>query len=314
MKILITGGAGFIGSHLCDFLLDKKHQLTCVDNLITGRLKNINHLLKNSNFKFIKMDVSSDKFKKFSNRIEAIFHFASPASPVDYQNYPLRTLITNSIGTLAALEIAKKNKAKFLLASTSEVYGEPKIHPQPETYWGNVNPVGIRSCYDESKRFSETLSITYFRKFSLDLRIVRIFNTYGPRLRTDDGRVISNFISQAIQKKPLTVYGSGKQTRSFCYISDMTDGIIKAMFTKKTQGEIINLGNAEEIQIIKVARLIQKKFPYKIKISFSSLPEDDPTKRRPDISKANKLLGWQPKVSLDEGLNKTIIYFKKEIT
>ena len=314
MKIMVTGGAGFIGSHLCDFLLAKKHQLTCVDNLITGRVKNIKHLLKNPSFKFIKMDVSTSKFKKFSAPLEVIFHLASPASPVDYQNYPLRTLVTNSTGTLNTLEVAKNNKAKFLLASTSEVYGEPKIHPQKESYWGNVNPIGLRSCYDESKRFAESLSITYFRKYNLDVKIVRIFNTYGPRLRTDDGRVISNFLSQAVQKKPLTVYGTGKQTRSFCFITDMVDGLFKTMFNKHTQGEVINLGSQDEIQIIKVAKLIQKLFPYKLPITFSHLPQDDPTRRRPDIKKAKRLLSWQPYVTLENGLKKTIEYFKKEIS
>ncbi|TEU02492.1 SDR family oxidoreductase [Candidatus Woesebacteria bacterium] len=307
-KIIITGGAGFIGSHLCDELIKKDYQIVCVDNLITGSEDNIKHLKKNKNFKFAKLDVVKDKIEE--KDIDYIFHLASPASPIDYQNYPEETALVNSVGTINILNLARKTGARVLIASTSEVYGDPKEHPQKESYWGNVNSFGPRSCYDESKRFAETMTYIYIHKYGVDARIVRIFNTYGPRMKKDDGRVISNFINQAIEGRPLTVYGKGDRTRSFCYVSDMIDGIVKAMFTEGLIGEIINLGKPEEYKILDLAKKIKKLAGSKSKIVFKPPLPDDPEQRRPDISKAKKLLKWQPKVSVDEGLRKTIEYYR----
>ncbi len=306
---IVAGGAGFIGSHLCDSLIEKGLEVICIDNLITGSQRNIKHLIKNKNFKFIKADVSS-----FTNyqllTTNYIFHLASPASPVDYQNHSEETLMVNSLGTINMLKMAVANKAKFLFISTSEVYGDPLEHPQKETYWGNVNSYGSRSCYDESKRFGESAIYVYIQKYGLDARIVRIFNTYGPRMQKDDGRVVSNFINQALEGKPITIYGDGKQTCSFCYVSDLVSGIMNAMFLKNTKGEIFNLGNPDEYKIIDFAEKIKRMTKSKSKIVFKSLPKDDPRKRKPDITKAKKILGWQPKVKLDEGLEKTIEYYK----
>jgi len=309
MISLITGGAGFIGSHLCDALLQKDHTVLCIDNLITGDLKNISHLKNNKKFEFKKWDVRIPLI--IESKIDFIYHLASPASPIDYQNYPLETLLTNSEGTHNILELAKKNKAKFLLASTSEVYGDPKIHPQKEDYWGNVNPVGPRSCYDEAKRFAESITTTYIKKLLVDGRIIRIFNTYGPRMQKDDGRVISNFINQALEDKPITVYGKGNHTRSFCYVDDLVIAIIKALESKNTKGEIINLGNPNEITILEIANKIKTLINSKSEIIFKPLPTDDPTKRCPDINKAKRILNWEPKTSLNEGLVKTIKYFSE---
>lgn len=311
MKVLVTGGAGFIGSHLCEKLLYGGYKIICLDNLLTGQKKNISHLSANPHFKFIKQDISTLTTNYQLPATSYIFHLASPASPVDYQKYPLETMIVNSIGTLNMLELAKKNKAKFLLTSTSEVYGDPKEHPQKESYWGNVNPLGLRSCYDEAKRFAEALTMVYIRKKNLDARIIRIFNTYGPRMRQNDGRVVSNFINQALSNKFITVYGNGRQTRSFCYVSDMVDGLIKAMFMDKTKGEVFNLGNPDERQVLEIAKLIKKMTGSKSKIIFTNCPEDDPFRRCPNISKAKKILSWQPKISLSQGFQKTIDYFKK---
>lgn len=305
---LVTGGAGFIGSHLCNALIKKGYKVICVDNLITGSRENIKHLRQNKNFEFIKKDIANGRLNV--SKVDHIYHLASPASPIDYQNYPEETALTNSVGTINILTLARKTGARFLLASTSEIYGDPLKHPQKETYWGNVNSFGPRSCYDESKRFAETVTYIYLRKYALDARVVRIFNTYGPRMQRDDGRVISNFINQAIEGKPLTVYGDGSQTRSFCYISDMVEGIYGAMFEKGTKGEIFNLGNPEEYSVINLAHKIKKLTGSKSKIVFSALPPDDPMQRQPDISKAKKLLNWSPKVSLTEGLKKTIEYYK----
>jgi dTDP-glucose 4,6-dehydratase len=307
LKILVAGGAGFIGSHLCDFLLEKGHYVICADNLLTGDIKNIKHNLQNKRFEFIKQDVV--KPLKISGRIDYILHFASPASPVDYMNYPLETLDVGSTGTKNLLELAKKKKAKFLLASTSEVYGDPKVSPQSEEYFGNVNSVGPRSVYDEAKRFAEALTAAHCREKLVDTRIARIFNTYGPRMGLDDGRVVPNFIKQALTGQALTVYGDGNQTRSFCYVSDMISGIYKLMYSKLT--DPVNLGNPKELKIMEFANVILKLTGSRSKIIHKPLPQDDPKQRRPDISKAKKELGWSPEVGLEEGLRKTIEWFSK---
>ncbi len=305
----MTGGAGFIGSHLCDKLIKSGYKVICLDNLLTGSKKNIEHLISNPNFEFVETDVCQPITYNLSP-IRYLFHLASPASPADFEKIPEEVLLANSLGALNVLEIAKETKARLLMASTSEVYGDPKEHPQKETYWGNVNSFGPRSCYDESKRFAEAATYVYLNKYGIDARMVRIFNTYGPRMQKDDGRVISNFINQAINEKPLTIYGKGEQTRSFCFVSDLVEGIYKAMFTDKTKGEVMNLGNPEEYKIIDLAQKIRKLANSSSEIVFGNLPPDDPTQRQPDISKAKRLLGWEPKVSVDEGLQKTIEYYK----
>jgi dTDP-glucose 4,6-dehydratase len=304
--IVITGGAGFIGSHLCDRLIAEKFQVICIDNLITGKLENVKHLLKDRNFKFIKYNVT--KYIDIKGRVDFVLHFASPASPEDYLKFPIQTLKVGSLGTHNALGLAKEKRAKFMLASTSEVYGDPLVHPQPESYWGNVNSVGVRGCYDESKRFAEAITMAYHRIHRLDTRIVRIFNTYGPRMRINDGRVIPNFIFQALRDKPITVYGQGKQTRSFCYISDLVEGIFRIMHSRAN--EPINLGNPHEFTILELAKLMARLTAAKSKIIFKPLPQDDPRQRRPDITKAKKIIKWQPKVELEEGLKKTIAWFR----
>ncbi len=306
--VLITGGAGFIGSHLCDFLLDKGYKVIAMDNLITGNLKSIEHLRSNNDFVFIHHDIS--RHIAINESLDFILNFASPASPIDYQKIPIQTLKAGSLGTHNTLGLALAKKAKYLLASTSEVYGDPLVNPQPEDYWGNVNCVGLRGCYDESKRFAEALTMAYHRIHKLDTKIVRIFNTYGPRMRVDDGRVVPNFITQALKNEPITVYGDGKQTRSFCYVSDLIDGIYKLMMSKLN--EPINLGNPEEHTILEFAELIKKLTASKSKIAFKSLPKDDPRVRCPDVTKAKKLLNWEPKVKLEEGLKKTIEWFKEQ--
>jgi len=316
MKVLIAGGAGFIGSHLCEKLLKKGNRVFCVDNLLTGNLKNIEPFLKNKKFKFWQWDVTQKPTQKMAvEKFDAIFHLASPASPnpespLSYLHYPAETLFANSLGTFNLLELANQDKAKFLFASTSEIYGDPKISPQPETYWGNVNPNGIRSCYDEAKRFGEAMTMVFVRKFKVNARIVRIFNTYGPKMDKKDGRVVVNFINQILEKKPLTVYGQGKQTRSFCYIDDTVEGLMSAMFKVETSGEIFNIGNDEEYTILELAKMIIKLFDNGSKIIYEPLPVDDPTNRCPDIAKAKKILDWKPKVSLKEGLLKTVDYFE----
>ena len=303
--VLITGGAGFIGSHLCEFLLEKGRKVIVMDNLITGDMRNIEHLRSNKNFKFIHHDVS--KHIVVNEEIDFVMHFASPASPVDYQKIPIQTLKAGSLGTHNTLGLALAKKAKYILASTSEVYGDPLVNPQPESYWGNVNPIGLRGCYDESKRFAEALTMAYHRIHKLDTKIVRIFNTYGPRMRKDDGRAVPNFITQALSNNPLTVYGDGKQTRSFCYVGDLVDGIYKLM--NSSTNEPINIGNPEEYTVLEFAELIKEMTNSKSKIVFKPLPVDDPHRRCPDISKARKKLKWEPKVILKEGLIKTINYF-----
>ncbi len=306
MRIVVTGGAGFLGSHLCDYLVKKKHKVICIDNLLTGNLKNINHLFGNDKFHFIKQDVT--EFIHISGKIDAVLHFASPASPIDYLKLPIQTLKVGSLGTHKALGLAKEKKAIFLLASSSEVYGDPLKHPQKESYWGNVNPIGPRGVYDESKRFSEALTMAYHYSHKMNTKIARIFNTFGERMRKDDGRVVPAFINQALKGRPLTVFGTGKQTRSFCYISDMVEGIHKLLLSKVT--EPINLGNPEEMRVFDFAKLILKITESKSKIVFKPLPVDDPKVRQPDISKAKKLLKWKPQVNLEEGLKKTIAFFK----
>lgn len=309
---LVTGGAGFIGSHLCDSLIEKGFKVTCLDNLLTGSKNNIEHLIGNPNFEFIEEDVvNSESVRQFTGlTVDFIFHLASPASPIDYQNHPEETLLVNSMGTLNVLNLAKDKNAKVLIVSTSEVYGDPKESPQKETYWGNVNSFGPRSCYDESKRFAEAATYVFLNKYAVDARIVRIFNTYGPRMQKDDGRVVSNFINQCLRNEPITVYGEGSQTRSFCYVSDMVEGLIKAMFSENTKGQVFNLGNPEEYTMNDFAQKIKKMTGVSSEIIYKDLPPDDPKQRRPDISKAERVLDWKPVVSVDEGLQKTIGYYR----
>ena len=303
---LITGGAGFIGSHLCEFLLGNGFKVIAMDNLATGDLENIRHLRGNKNFNYIHHDVS--RHIAVNENLDFVLHFASPASPVDYQKIPIQTLKAGSLGTHNTLGLALAKKAKYVLASTSEVYGDPLVNPQPESYLGNVNPIGIRGCYDEAKRFAEALTMAYHRIHKLDTRIVRIFNTYGPRMRKNDGRVVPNFINQALKNKPLTVYGDGNQTRSFCYVSDLVEGIYRLMISSIV--DPVNLGNPEEHTILEFAEIIKKLTKSKSKIVFRKLPVDDPHVRCPDIGKARKELGWYPKVKLIDGISKTIEWFK----
>lgn len=307
-RVLITGGAGFIGSHLCDFLLAKGYSIICMDNLITGSTGNIGHLLKNKDFKFIEHDVT--RHIRIRGRLGYVLHFASPASPIDYQKYPIQTLKVGSLGTHNTLGLAKSKKAKFMLASTSEVYGDPLIHPQKESYWGNVNPIGPRSVYDETKRFAEAMTMAYHRIHKVDTRIVRIFNTYGERMYKHDGRAIPNFIDQALRGVPITIFGDGSQTRSFCYISDLVDGIYRLMRSNFHQP--VNIGNPHEISILEIARVIIKLTRSNSKIVFKPLPIDDPKVRRPDITLAKAKLKWEPKAALINGLEKTIEYFKSK--
>jgi len=309
MKVLVTGGAGFIGSSLCEKLIENGYDVISLDNLSTSNKSNLKYLLNNSKFKFLEYDVT----KPINLKFDLIFHLASPASPVDYQRLPIETSMANSLGTFNMLNLAKKNRARFLLSSTSEVYGDPLEHPQKENYWGNVNPIGVRSCYDESKRFAETLTTSFCNKYELDVRIARIFNTFGPRMRLNDGRAIPNFITQSLTKKPITVYGDGKQTRSFCYIPDMIEGLMKMMFTDGFSGEVFNLGNPEEITVIETAEIIKKLTNSNSEIIFKPLPKDDPVRRKPNIDKAKKLLNWEPKVDFISGLKKTIEWFEEEL-
>jgi dTDP-glucose 4,6-dehydratase len=303
--VVITGGAGFIGSHLCDRLIQEDFKVICLDNLITGSLKNIEHLLRDKNFRFQEHNVT--KYIEIRGGVDYVLHFASPASPKDYLEFPIQTLKVGSLGTHNALGLAKAKMAKFMFASTSEVYGDPQVHPQPESYWGHVNPIGVRGCYDESKRFGEAIAVAYYRVHKLDTKIVRIFNTYGPRMRINDGRVIPNFIYQALNHKPITVFGRGAQTRSFCYISDLVEGIYRLMLASVNAP--INLGNPHEFTILELARLVIKLTGTKSKVVFKPLPQDDPRQRKPDISKAKKILRWSPKIELEEGLGKTLRWF-----
>lgn len=305
MRVLITGGAGFIGSHLCDYFISKGHAVIALDNLITGSLKNIEHLFGHPRFHFVKHDVTN--YIHVGGKIDAVLHFASPASPIDYLKYPIPTLKVGALGTHKALGIAKEKNAAFMLASTSEVYGDPLESPQRESYWGNVNPIGPRGVYDEAKRFAEAMTMAYRRYHGLDTRIVRIFNTYGPRMRLADGRVVPNFIYQALNKKPLTIYGNGKQTRSFCYVSDLVDGIYRLLLSGFH--EPVNIGNPEERTINDFARVVLDLTGSKSKIVHMPLPVDDPKQRCPDISRAIRRLAWHPKVSIKDGLKKTMESF-----
>ena len=315
--VLVAGGAGFIGSHLCKSLLDDNYKVVCIDNLITGDERNISSLLKNPNFKFIKHDItrSFENIDFSQSGANYIFHLASPASPNknsarSYINHPIETLLVNSVGTYNLLELTRRFDSKFLFASSSEIYGDPAMSPQKEDYFGNVNPNGVRSVYDEGKRFGEAMSFGYIRKYNVDARVVRIFNTYGPVMQADDGRVVSNFINQGISNKSITVYGKGIQTRSFCYIDDMILGIKLAMFAPNTKAEVFNLGNPDERTVLNIAKLIKEMTNSSSEIVFEDLPQDDPQTRKPDISKAKKILGWEPKVTTEDGLRKTIEYFE----
>jgi UDP-glucuronate decarboxylase len=308
MRILVTGGAGFLGSHLCDRLLIEGHEILCLDNFFTGRKQNISHLLQNPKFELIRHDVT----EPFRVEVDQIYNLACPASPPHYQYNPIKTTKTSVMGAINSLGLAKRVKARVFLASTSEVYGDPAVHPQSESYWGNVNPIGRRSCYDEGKRCAETLFFDYHRQNGVDIRVVRIFNTYGPRMLADDGRVVSNFIVQALKGENLTVYGDGSQTRSFCYVDDLIDGFVRLMNQDKTVGPV-NIGNPGEFTMLELAELVLKKVGGKSKITNLPLPADDPKQRRPDITLAKEALGWEPKVPLEEGLNRTIEYFRQAI-
>lgn len=305
---VVTGGAGFLGSYLCEKLLNEGIKVICVDNLLTGNIDNISHLAGNDNFSFVKHDVTNYIF--LPGKINYILHFASPASPADYLQLPIQTLKVGSLGTHKALGLAKEKKARFLLASTSEVYGDPEVHPQKEDYWGSVNPIGPRGVYDEAKRFAEAITMAYHRYHDVDTRIVRIFNTFGPRMRANDGRAIPNFIMQSLENKPITVYGDGTQTRSFCYISDQVEGIFKLLMSGETYP--VNIGNPEEIPLLEIANEIIELTASSSKFIFEELPENDPKVRQPDITKARTILNWNPVVSRKDGLKKTISYFKSK--
>ena len=306
---VVTGGAGFLGSHLVDLLISKGHRVIAIDNFVTGRVENIDHLGGNPNFKFIQQDVT--EFLFLHEPVDYVWHLASPASPIDYLELPIQTLKVGSLGTHKALGLAKEKGARFLLASTSEIYGDPQVHPQTEDYWGNVNTIGPRGCYDESKRFAEALTMAYHREHGIDTRIVRIFNTYGPRMRLNDGRVVPTFLWQALNNKAITVFGDGSQTRSFCYCADLIDGIYRLMMG--SHPEPVNIGNPQERTMLEFAREIIRLTGSRSRIVFKPLPEDDPKQRKPDITRARKWLGWEPRVSLMEGLKKTIGWFEQKL-
>lgn len=307
MRALVTGGAGFLGSHLCERLLAAGHEVIAVDNYLTGNPRNIAHLAGEARFRFMQQDVT--EFLSVDGRLDAVLHFASPASPIDYLELPIQTLKVGSLGTHKTLGLAKEKQALFLLASTSEVYGDPLIHPQPETYWGNVNPIGPRGVYDEAKRFAEAMTMAYHRAHGVDTRIVRIFNTYGERMRPRDGRVVPALIGQALAGEPMTVFGDGSQTRSFCYVSDLIEGIYALLLSQES--DPVNIGNPEELSVIEFARVIQRLTKTSSEIVFKPLPEDDPKVRQPDITRARAKLGWEPKVGLEDGLTRTIRYFRE---
>src|SRR3989344_130025 len=317
--VLVAGGAGFIGSHLCKELLDDNYKVICVDNFLTSDKNNLQNFLQNPSFTLIEHDlikpIPKSAFNMKDQRVDYIFHLASPASPnkksaKSYMNYPIETLLVNSMGTYNLLELTRQFEARFLYASSSEIYGDPEVSPQKEEYFGNVNPNVVRSVYDEGKRFGEALTIGYVRKYNVDARVIRIFNTYGPIMQAEDGRAVSSFINQAIENKPITVYGKGTQTRSFCYVDDMVLGIKLAMFSENTKGKIFNLGNPDERTVLDIAKLIKNMTQSSSEIVFEELPTDDPRTRKPDISKAKKILGWEPEVAMEEGLRRTIEYFK----
>ncbi len=307
-RILVTGGAGFLGSHLCEYLISKGSDVVCIDNFFSGHKDNIRPLLVHPYFELIRHDVIHPLFVE----VDRIYHLACPASPIHYQVNPIKTVKTNVMGTINMLGLAKRIRCRIMLASTSEVYGDAEVHPQPETYWGNVNPIGVRSCYDEGKRVAETLMMDYHRQNKVDIKIVRIFNTYGPRMAVNDGRVVSNFIVQALRGEPITIYGDGSQTRSFCYVSDLTEGLCRMMESENFIGPV-NLGNPGEFTIADLAGLVLKLTRSKSKIVHQALPSDDPVRRRPDIVLAKAKLGWEPKVPLEEGLSRTIDYFKERL-
>jgi dTDP-glucose 4,6-dehydratase len=307
MRVIVTGGAGFLGSHLCERLLAEGHEVVAMDNLLTGNLRNIAHLSGEPRFRFVRHDVT--QFIEVEGAVDAVLHFASPASPIDYLLLPIQTLKVGSLGTHNALGLAMAKSARFLLASTSEVYGDPLVHPQPETYWGNVNPIGPRGVYDEAKRFAEAMTMAYRRAHGVDTRIVRIFNTYGERMRPRDGRVVPALISQALAGEPMTVFGDGSQTRSFCYVSDLIEGIYRLLLSGEP--DPVNIGNPSELSVLEFARTIQRLTGTRSEIVFKPLPEDDPKVRQPDITRARTLLGWEPKVKLEEGLTRTIEYFRQ---
>jgi dTDP-glucose 4,6-dehydratase len=306
---VVTGAAGFLASHLTDLLLSRGHKVIGIDNFVTGSVDNIAHLAGNANFKFIQQDVT--EFLFLDGPVNYVWHFASPASPIDYLEIPIQTLKVGSLGTHKALGLAKHKKARFLIASTSEIYGDPLVHPQPEEYWGNVNTIGPRGCYDEAKRFAEAMTMAYHREHQVETRIVRIFNTYGPRMRINDGRVVPAFISQALKNKPVTVFGKGQQTRSFCYVSDLIEGIYRLMMSD--YGLPVNIGNPTEMTMVEFADEIIRVTGSKSKIVYKPLPQDDPKQRRPDITKAKKILKWEPRITLAEGMAKTIEYFRTKI-
>jgi dTDP-glucose 4,6-dehydratase len=306
---VVTGGAGFLGSHLTDLLLSRGHKVIAIDNLVTGSTDNIAHLAGNRDYKFIQQDVT--EFLFLEGKVDYVWHFASPASPIDYLELPIQTLKVGSLGTHKALGLAKNKGARFLIASTSEIYGDPLVHPQTEEYWGNVNTVGPRGCYDESKRFGEALTMAYHNEHGVETRIVRIFNTYGPRMRLKDGRVVPAFVSQALEGKPITVFGDGSQTRSFCYCSDLIEGIYRLMMSDYHMP--VNIGNPREMTMVQFAEAVKSAIGSKSKIIFKPLPKDDPKQRKPDITKAKKLLKWEPVVPLEKGMKQTIAYFKQKL-
>ena len=309
MRTLITGGAGFLGSHLCDKLIKEGHEVICMDNLSTGSIDNISHLMGNEQFHFIKYNVT--EYIYVEGPLDNIVHFASPASPIDYLEMPIQTLKVGSLGTHKALGLTKQKNARFLLASTSEVYGDPLVHPQPESYYGNVNPIGPRGVYDEAKRFAEAITMAYHRYHGIDTRIARIFNTYGPRMRMNDGRVVPAFLCQALKGEDMTIFGDGTQTRSFCYVSDMIDGIYQLLMSDEVNP--VNIGNPKEMSVLEFAQEVLRITGSKSKIVFKPLPQDDPKVRQPDIAKIKQVLNWEPKVSLEDGLNETILYFKERL-
>lgn len=306
MKIVVTGGAGFVGSNLCARLLEEGHTVLCVDTYITGSPQNIEEFLTHPNFTFLQHDVT----QPFDFEADAIFHLASPASPVGYMEHPIETILVNSMGTYQMLEQARKQNARFLVSSTSEIYGDPLVHPQTESYWGNVNSIGPRACYDESKRLGETLTMEYYRQYQTNVRIVRIFNTYGPNSQINDGRMIPNFITQALKNEPLTIYGDGTKTRSICYVSDLVNGLMRAMFHTNTMGEVFNLGNPEEHTVLEYAQTIIRLCNASSSILYESSRIDDPERRRPNIAKAQQVLGWQTKIGMEDGLRRTIEWFR----
>lgn len=310
MRILITGGAGFLGSHLCERLLNEGHEVICLDNYFTGRKENIAHLLDNYRFELIRHDITEPIFLE----VDQIYNLACPASPIHYQYNPVKTVKTSVMGAINMLGLAKRVRARIFQASTSEVYGDPVVHPQTEDYWGNVNPIGLRSCYDEGKRIAETLFMDYHRQNGVDTRIVRIFNTYGPRMLENDGRVVSNFIVQALRGEELTIYGTGEQTRSFCYVDDLIEGFICLMNAEADDIHLpVNIGNPGEFTMNELAQEVEKAIGEKINVKYLPLPQDDPKQRQPNIERANRLLGWQPTVPLEDGLKKTVAYFKERI-